>query len=389
MIRITLVSLAFYCMFHVVAVNAQEQATPAPTPAPAVPAPPTGDATSYLLMDYQSGYLLAAHNIDDPIEPASLVKMMTAYVAGEELKAGHISLDDTVLVSEKAWRMPGSRMFIEVDTRVSVLELLKGIIIQSGNDASVALAEHVSGSEQVFAQLMNQAGKKIGMQNTNFTNSTGMPDPAMTTTARDMAILAAALVRDHPELYSWHAIKEYEYNSIRQQNRNSLLWRDDTVDGIKTGHTEAAGYCLVASAQRNGMRLISVVAGTESSAARTRLSQALLEYGFRFFETHGMYNAGEAVGTARVWKGEQPELNYGVAQDLFVTVPRGQAARIRKEIILDEPIIAPVALNQRLGEIRLSLGGETLIVRDLIATSATEEAGIISRLLDRVRLMFY
>jgi serine-type D-Ala-D-Ala carboxypeptidase (penicillin-binding protein 5/6) len=216
-----------------------------------------------------------------------------------------------------------------------------------------------------------------------------MPDPAMTTTARDMAILAAALVRDHPELYSWHAIKEYEYNSIRQQNRNSLLWRDDTVDGIKTGHTEAAGYCLVASAQRNGMRLISVVAGTESSAARTRLSQALLEYGFRFFETHGMYNAGEAVGTARVWKGEQPELNYGVEQDLFVTVPRGQVARIRKEIILDEPIIAPVAKNQRLGEIRLSLGGETLIVRDLIAISATEEAGIISRLLDRVRLMFY
>lgn len=360
-----------------------------PAPAPAVPAPPTGDATAYLLMDYHSGRLLASHNIHELIEPASLVKMMTAYVAADELKAGHISLDDTVLVSEKAWRMPGSRMFIEVDTRVSVQELLKGVIIQSGNDASVALAEHISGSEQVFAQLMNQTAVRIGMQNTNFTNSTGMPDPDEITTAYDMAILAAALIRDHPEIYSWHAIKEYEYNNIRQQNRNSLLWRDDSVDGVKTGHTEAAGYCLVASAKRNDMRLITVVAGTESSAARARLSQALLEYGFRFFETHNLHNAGQMVGSVRVWKGQETELDYSVAHDLYITVPRGQFSRVQTELLLDEPVMAPVQRQQKVGEIRLKLGDEELSRVDLIAAKDIEQGGIFGRMLDRIRLMIY
>lgn len=360
-----------------------------PTPAPAVPAPPTGDASAYVLMDYHSGRLLAAHNIHDSIEPASLVKMMTTYVAAEELKAGHISLDDMVLVSEKAWRMPGSRMFIEVDTRVSVQDLLKGVIIQSGNDASVALAEHISGSEEVFAQLMNQTAARLGMMNTNFTNSTGMPDPDEITTVYDMAILVAALVRDHPEIYSWHAIKEYEYNNIRQQNRNSLLWRDASVDGVKTGHTQAAGYCLAASAKRNDMRLISVVAGSESAASRARLSQALLEYGFRFFETHSVHRQGEPVGSVRIWKGLQPELEFTVARDLHVTVPRGQFARVQTELLIDEPVKAPVSKDKRLGDIRLTLGEEELARVELVAATDVDEAGLVGRMLDRVRLMFH
>lgn len=354
---------------------------------PVVPSPPSGNASSYILVDYNSGRVLAEKNPTQEVEPASLTKMMTVYVAGEELEAGHIKMDDEVLVSEKAWRMGGSRMFIEVNKRVTVAELMKGIIISSGNDASVALAEHISGSEEVFAQLMNQTAATLGMKDTHFENSTGMPAPGHVTTASDLAILSEALIRDHPELYGMHAVKEYTYNEITQPNRNQLLWRDDSVDGIKTGHTEAAGYCLIASAERNGMRLISVVMGTGSMAERTSFTQSLLEYGFRFFETSRIAEAGHILGNSRVWKGSSQQLNYGVTSDLYVTVPRGESDKIKQNVQLKEPILAPVQKQQPIGTLSLTLGDEPLVQQQLVSLDAVEEAGLFNRMLDSVKLM--
>ncbi len=269
-----------------------------------VPDAPSVGARAYILQDFDSGRVLAEVNADERMEPASLTKIMTAYVVFEELEQGKIAMEDQVLVSEKAWRMGGSKMFIEVDTKVSVEDLLKGLIIQSGNDASVALAEFIAGDEDAFADLMNQYAVRLGMTGTHFINASGLPHPEHYTTARDTATLAAAMIRDFPELYKIHAVKEYEYNGIVQHNRNKLLWRDESVDGLKTGHTESAGYCLVASAERDGMRLISVVMGSESERSRARESIALLSYGFRFFETHRLYGALEPLTEIRIWKGE-------------------------------------------------------------------------------------
>jgi len=352
-----------------------------------VPSPPTGDASSYILLDYHSGRIIAEKNPDQALEPASLTKMMTVYVAGEELEEGHVSMDDQVLVSEKAWRMPGSRMFIEVDTRVSVEELLNGIIVQSGNDASVALAEHISGTEEVFAQLMNQVAERIGLQDSHFENSTGMPEEGHITTARDMAILARALIRDYPELYSMHAIREYTYNDITQPNRNRLLWRDASVDGIKTGHTQAAGYCLATSAEREDMRLISVVMGAGSESSRTAFTQSLLEYGFRFYETTKLAEAGQALGNMRIWKGNSEQVDYGVTEDIHVTVPRGQADDIRRKLEFDEPLLAPIGHNQLIGSMALMLDDEILARQPLVALHSVEQAGLFGRLVDSVRLM--
>lgn len=372
-----------FIVSFIVAVSALAQA-----PSPSVPAPPSGNASSYILMDYNSGRVLAEHNPDEQVEPASLTKMMTAYIAGEEIQAGHIRLSDEVLVSEKAWRTGGSRMFIEVNTRVTVEDLLKGIIISSGNDASVALAEHISGSEEVFAQLMNQAAAKLGLENTHFKNSTGMPAPGHTTTAHDIAILSTALIRDHPELYGLHAVKEYTYNNITQPNRNQLLWRDQSVDGIKTGHTENAGYCLVASAERDGMRLISVVMGTDSMKARTSFSQSLLEYGFRFFETREIAKSGKPLGSARVWKGSNDQINYSAARDVYVTVPRGRTNDIQTEIKLNQPLVAPLQDGQVIGKITIGVGDGALAEESLITLIAVEQGGLIKRLMDSVKLMF-
>jgi len=358
-----------------------------PAQSPAVPAPPTGNASSYILIDYHSGRVLAEKNPQEQVEPASLTKMMTTYVAGEELKAGHISLDDKVRISEKAWRMKGSRMFVEVDTQVSVEALLKGIVIQSGNDASVALAEHISGSEDVFAQLMNQTAAKLGMEDTHFENSTGMPASSHITTAHDMAILASALIRDHPELYGLHAVKEYTYNDISQPNRNQLLWRDSSVDGIKTGHTEAAGYCLVASAKREDMRLISVVMGAESSKSRTSFSQSLLEYGFRFYDTRQIAEAGHKLGTAHVWKGASDSLSYGIKEDLYVTVARSEADKLEETIDIGEPLVAPVEQGQAIGSISVMSGGKVLVKQPWIAHDAVGLGGIFHRLMDSFWLM--
>ena len=338
-------------------------------------------------MDFHSGSILASENIDQKLPPASLTKIMTAYVAASELEANHISLDDKVIVSEKAWKMPGSRMFIEVNKEVTVRDLLNGIIIQSGNDASVALAEHISGDETVFAELMNQHAERLGLKNSHFVNATGLPDEQHYTTAHDLAILAAALIRDHPEVYEIHSHKEFTYNNIKQTNRNRLLWLDNTADGVKTGHTEEAGFCLVVSAIRDGMRLISVVMGTESDKARTSANQSLLNYGFRFYETRKLYSAEDTVTSARIWKGTAEQINLGLKEDLYVTIARGQFDQLENIYILPERIVAPVEEGTETGQLKLVLYDKEVLVTPLYAKETIAEAGLFKRLKDHIQLM--
>jgi serine-type D-Ala-D-Ala carboxypeptidase (penicillin-binding protein 5/6) len=352
-----------------------------------VPAPPAIKATSYLIMDYDSGQILAAENIDERLPPASLTKIMTAYVAGSELAENHITLDDVITVSEKAWRMPGSRMFIEVNKQVTVRELIDGIIIQSGNDASVALAEHISGDESVFAELMNQHAKRLGMVNTHFMNATGLPDEQHYSSTHDMAILGAALIRDYPDIYEIHSHKEFTFNGIKQHNRNRLLWLDNSVDGIKTGHTEEAGYCLVASAKRDDMRLIAAVMGTESEKARASAIQALLNYGFRFYETRKLHTAGEVVTTGRVWKGETDNIDLSLKDDLYVTIARGQFDKLEKNFELPERIIAPVDAGAEMGQMKLVLAGKEVMTVPLYAKAAIPEGGFFKRTKDKIKLI--
>ena len=314
--------------------------------------------------------------------------MLSAYVIDHELAKGNISLDDEVLISEKAWRMQGSRMFIEVGKKVSVEDLFKGVIIQSGNDATVALAEHVAGSEDAFVSLMNQHAAELGMLDSHFVNSTGLPHKDHYTTPRDLAKLAIALIRDYPKHYDWYSQKEFVYNDIKQYNRNRLLWRNKYVDGIKTGHTEAAGYCLVASAKRDGMRLISVILGTRSDEARSSESQKLLTYGFRFFETHRLYKANEPLTTARVWKGEQETLPLGLNEDLYLTIPKGQYKKLVANMNLDARITAPIRQGQAFGTVNVSLGDEQYAKRELVALSTIESGGLFGNLVDEIKLLF-
>ena len=353
-----------------------------------VPAPPIIGATSYLMIDAKSGYEIAALKPDTPIPPASLTKLMTTYVVFHAIEEGQISLEDEVTVSEKAWRMQGSRMFIEVGERVSVKNLLLGHIVQSGNDASVALAEHVAGSEAVFAQMMNQYAQQLGMTSTHFVNATGWPDDDHYSTARDLAILAKALIEEFPEHYKFHAIREFTWAGITQPNRNRLLWRDDSVDGLKTGHTEAAGYCLVASAERDGMRIISVVAGTASDKARIDGSQALINYGFRFFETRLLYKAGEEIARARVWKSADEYSPLGVMEDLYITVPRGAYDSLESVQNMPAVIEAPVATGQPLGEIKVSLDDQVILQEQLRALSDNPTGSLWQRAVDGVMLWF-
>ena len=354
----------------------------------AIPAPPGIKASAYLLQDFDSGKILASRNIDQKISPASLTKMMTVHVVANELESGRVTLDDEVLVSKKAWKTPGSRMFIEVNKKVSVGDLLKGVIIQSGNDASVALAEHISGSEDVFAELMNQYATKLGMTNSHFINSTGLPDEQHYTTAKDMAILADALIRNAPEIYALHSVKEFTFNKITQQNRNKLLWRDPDVDGIKTGHTEAAGFCLVASAKKENMRLISVVMGAESEGARAKATQSLLAYGFRFYETQRLYGANENITSVKIWKGDTEELVLGLDADLYVTFPRGQKNQLKTEFNLSEKYIAPVNRGNVLGNLKITLADEDIADAKLIALQSVNEGSVIVRLKDNFLLLF-
>ena len=353
----------------------------------AIPAPPKIDASAYLIMDFDSGQLLASENIDQRIPPASLTKMMTIYVAASELAENKIHLDDKVVVSEKAWRMPGSRMFIEVNKEVTVGDLLKGIIIQSGNDASVALAEYISGDEDVFAELMNQHASRLGLTNSHFTDSSGLPNEQHYTTAHDMAILAAALIRDFPDIYALHSEREFTYNGITQQNRNSLLWLDKTVDGIKTGHTEEAGYCLVTSAKRDDMRLISVVMGSKGEKARTETSLALLNYGFRFYETRKLFSANEILTTAKIWKGDTDSVGLGLTRDLYITIPRGQFENINTVFDLPERMIAPIAQGDEKGKVKLILSDKEIVSRPLFAMQSIAQGGLFSRLKDDIRMI--
>lgn len=377
-------------MFRLVTVLLAALLTLAASPLTAKPAPspPEIAARGYLLMDMNSGQVLAANNPDMRLEPASLTKIMTAHVVFDEIKKGHVALTDSVLVSEKAWRTEGSRMFIEVNTQVTVEELLKGLIIQSGNDAAVALAEHVAGSEEAFAALMNETAARLGMTSSHFVNSTGLPDPEHYTTPADIAKVTADTIRDYPDWYAWYAIKDYTYNNIKQPNRNLLLWRDDSVDGVKTGHTEAAGYCLVASAQRDNMRLISVVMGTAGETARANETQKLLGYGFRFFETSPLYQADQPIQQVRVWKGGANEVPVGIARGLTVTVPRGEAGNLSAQLTLDGALEAPVARGQEVGTIEVRLGDQSLMKVPAVALAEVEEAGIVGWLMDTVLMMF-
>lgn len=353
-----------------------------------IPAPPQLNADSYLLVDADSGTVLVDLEAGKRVAPASLTKLMTAYVVFHALRDDLISLEEEATVSRKAYRTPGSRMFIEINSRVSVQDLLMGMIVQSGNDASVALAEHIAGSEEVFAEMMNRYAQELGMSGSHFQNATGLPGDNHYSTARDMATLASALINDFPEYYRWYSVREFTYNEITQRNRNRLLWRDPTVDGFKTGHTDAAGYCLVASAVRDDMRLISVVMGSPSARVRTDASQALLNYGFRFFETHRLFAAGDVVETARVWKGATEAAPLGVSRDLFVTIPRGTYDRLQPLIEMPATVIAPVDEGQTLGELRIELDDQLLAAMPLAALAPVAEGTLWQRLSDEVMLWF-
>ena len=375
--RILLISLAALLCSSIAAA----QSLPAPQP-------PIIGAKSYVLIDGTTGAELAALNPDERLAPASLTKLMTAYTVFHALEDDQFSLDDEVTVSEKAWRTEGSRMFIEVGSRVGVEALLLGMIVQSGNDASVALAEHAAGSEEVFAQVMNQHAQRLGMMSSRFMNSTGLPDENHFSTARDMAVLARAIINEFPQYYSWYSVREYEYNGIKQPNRNSLLWRDPTVDGMKTGRTDEAGYCLVSSAKRNDMRVVSVVLGTSSAKARIDGSQALLNYGFRFFETRLLYRAGETVTSARIWKAEKEMTPLGLPDDLYVTIPRGSFNDVDSVLNMPATLIAPIAQGQPLAELRVSLNGDELVNLPLRALEDNPDGSFWQRTRDGVKLWF-
>ncbi|MBK1647160.1 D-alanyl-D-alanine carboxypeptidase family protein [Rhabdochromatium marinum] len=352
------------------------------------PEPPQLDAGGYVLLDFESGKMLAELNADERLAPASLTKIMTAYVVFSELAAGHLQLDDKVLISEKAWRTGGSKMFIEVGKQVLVEDLVKGMIVQSGNDASVALAEHIAGTESAFADMMNAEARHLGMNSSHFTNAPGLPDPEHYSTPRDIATLTRAIIRDFPDYYSWYSLQEFTYNDIRQYNRNILLRQDPSVDGVKTGHTKEAGYCLVASAQRDNQRMISVVMKTASTKARARDSLALLNYGFRFFETLKLFPAEQPVEILRIWKGASKELPVGPATDLDISIPRGTYEKV--STVLESPanIIAPVTKGEQVGEIVVRLENEELRRIPLVALGSVPRGGIFRLAVDTVLLWF-
>lgn len=354
-----------------------------------IPPPPSMAVKSYVLLDVNSNNIIAEQGADMKVEPASLTKVMTAYLVFKAIENGHLKADQTLPVSTAAWKAEGSRMFIEPNKPVTVEELIHGVIIQSGNDASIALAEGVAGSEEVFAQLMTKEAKRIGMNNTNFVNSTGLPDPAHYTTAHDLALLAAALIQDFPEQYKrLYSVKEYTYNNITQPNRNRLLWLDPHVDGIKTGHTEAAGYCLMTSAKRDSTRLISVVLGAASESARATESQKLLNYGFQFYESHLVYKAGQPINQLKVWKGKDNLLAATVAEDLYITLPKGEYSRVKATLTSKQPLIAPINAGQEIGSIEFTLDGKVIDRQKLIAIKDVAIAGFFGRLWDTIRLWF-
>ncbi|MGP8227775.1 MAG: D-alanyl-D-alanine carboxypeptidase family protein [Steroidobacteraceae bacterium] len=356
-------------------------ATPIPT-APAV------DSRAYILVDYRTDKVLAAQDPDARMEPASLTKLMTAYIVFEQLATGKLKLDEPVVVSEHAWRSEGSRTFIELGKPVSVQMLILGMIVQSGNDATIALAERVGGTEETFVQLMNTYAKRLGMAGTRFENSSGLPAPNHYTTARDMSLLAIAMIRDFPQYYKWYSVHEFEYNGIKQQNRNGLLERDPTVDGLKTGHTDSAGYCLVTSALRDGMRLVSVVLGSTSMKGRENASAALLNYGYSFYETKLVVKGAATLATAPVWKAAATPVDVSVRDDVYVTVPRGEGNGVKTALELKPRLIAPLARDAIVGQLRVINGNQTLATLPLHPSTSVAAGGWWRRMIDTVRLWF-
>ncbi|MEY3976876.1 MAG: DacC [Pseudomonadota bacterium] len=352
------------------------------------PPPPKVDAPAYILIDQASGRTLASERADERAEPASITKLMTAYVTFRALKEERLKLDELVSISERAWRAEGSRTFLNVGDRVPVEVLLQGMIVQSGNDAATALAERLGGSEDVFGQIMTREAKRLGMKNSNFTNATGLPDPALYTTPRDIAILSRALIDEFPQYYRWYSQREFVWNNIKQGNRNGLLYSDPTADGIKTGFTDSAGYCLASSAKRNGTRMIAVVFGTQSPRIREQASTTLLNYGFAFYETVHLRKVGDAVFKPRVYKGSEQYVSVGPASNVEVTVARGTRSRLKTSTTLNEPLVAPLKAGQTIGEMRV-LDGKTVVKRvPLVVNDPVPEGGLWAGTRDTFALWF-
>jgi D-alanyl-D-alanine carboxypeptidase (penicillin-binding protein 5/6) len=397
-LRRTLVSFAALTLLIGVAV-AQTPPRPAPVPRPVVPEapvppPPDVDGKSWVLMDYATGQILASKEPDLRVEPASITKIMTDYVVSAEVANGKVHMTDPVTISERAWRgggagTDGSTSFLKLNSQVPLKDLLYGLIIQSGNDAAIALAEHTAGSEEAFAGLMNAYAKQIGMVNSNFENASGYPIANHYTTAHDIAILSRALIHDFPEDYAISAIKQFEWNGIKQGNRNTLLWRDPSVDGIKTGHTAAAGFCLAASAKQGDSRMIAIVMGASSEKARADSAMALLSYGFRFYETHKLYDASKPLATPKLWKGEANQLPIGVAEDVQVTVKRGDYDKLKATMDIPSTLIAPFKKGQQVGTLRVTLADQPVQTIPLIALNDAPQCGFFGRLWDSILLWFH
>lgn len=379
----------FYTLAAIVALT-WLAAAPAAVAQSIIPRPPEVNASSYILLDAKTGHIIVEENADEALPPASLTKIMTSYIAVEEIMNGNLGLDDMVHISEKAWRMEGSKMFVEVGSEVRVEDLLRGIIIQSGNDASVAIAEHIAGSEEAFADMMNQYAEVLGLTNSYFMNASGLDTELYynTMSARDLANLARATIQNHPEFYAINAEREFTYNGIRQTNRNSLLFRDRNVDGLKTGWTDAAGFCLVASAVRDDMRLISVVMGTDSEEARAIETQKLLTYGFRYYETHKLYDQNQVLTNVPVWSGEQSEVDLGITEEVYVTIPRGQAEAMTATVDVDEVIRAPLNDGQIMGVVNVTLNEDLIYRGNVIAMQSVPEGNLFKRFVDWLTLLF-
>ena len=377
-------ALVSVCVVTSMPANAQA----IPQPQTIIPAAPQLAASSWILMDANSGHVLARNNADERLPPASLTKLMTAYLVERELDRGSISQDDKVNVSEKAWRTGGSKMFIEVGNQVSVEKLLHGIVIVSGNDASVAMAEHLAGGEAQFADIMNQHAARLGMENTHFKNATGLPVEGHYSSAHDLARLTQHIINDYPEHYKMYSERSFTYGGIKQPNRNRLLWRDPSADGLKTGWTEAAGYCLVSSAKRDDMRLIAVVMGTKSEEARVQESQKLLSYGFRFYETQHLYERGAVLASPRIWGGDINEVRVGVDKKVFMTLPRNRTEELRARINLKSDMSAPISIGDEVGTLDVTLDDNVVGTRTLVALEDVEEGGFFKRLMDQVQRFF-
>ncbi|MDR4519927.1 MAG: D-alanyl-D-alanine carboxypeptidase family protein [Nitrosomonas sp.] len=345
-------------------------------------------AKAYMLSDYQSGQVLASKNAHERVEPASLTKLMTAYIVFSALKQNRVRLDQVVPVSNRAWRMIGSRMFIEPNKEVTVDELIRGMIVQSGNDACIALAEIVAGSEEFFVQMMNQEAQRLGMKDTHFMNTTGLPHPDHYTSVHDLTLLAAAIIRDFPEFYPLYSLKEYTHNNITQPNRNRLLWLDPHVDGMKTGWTKTAGYCLITSAKRDKRRLISVIMGTKSAGERSKESQRLLNYGFQFYDTVHLYKKGEVLTSIELWKGSQDVFKAGFEADVYFSIPKGQADNLKATMEYKQPLIAPISLGQEVGSVKFTLNDQLVEIYPLVALEDVHEGNFLERAWDGLKLLF-